>query len=393
MSEENARAPELSLRTVALLEELMRRHKPLMPSAAPPDVETLTRYLSGSLSADATRAVERSIIAHPSSRGLLRQARAALDEIQTLTWAEMSERAKTDDLAGTVAQAWLIITSERVTASARAHGWWGKRVWTEVRQKVREGVAEAAAAWAAFTSFGQQLQAALSQSRLAWARGRERAEGVVVVLPDGEVVVLVPIIAEVASDGALRVAVSVRTPTGDPSATVDGQPVHLALAMGEEVWHLTFGVIEGDRAEWNLPELGAALGLPVGQLLTDCLRIALGEWKEEQRVGRVPVLAEIVDSAGQPTTSHRAVIEFLSEPRWTNGQFEIAVALSRETRTTYRNHALLLDVIISTRRYQRIGAWRVSDWSDEVRTLTAPCPGSPEAIVPFASALRARLQA
>ncbi len=235
------------------------------------------------------------------------------------------------------------------------------------------------------------MKAALSLPRLTWARERERAEGVVVVLPEGEVVVLVPITAEVASDGALRVAVNVRTPTGNPSARVDGQTVHLALAMGDEVWHLTSGVIEGDHAEWNLPGVGAALGLPVGQLLTNYLRLTLGEWESQQRTGRVPVLAEIVDAAGQPTTSHRAVIEFLSEPRWTNGQFEIAVALSRETRTTYRNHILHLDVIISARRYQRIGAWRVSDWSDEVRTLTAPCPSSPDAIVPFASALRARL--
>lgn len=393
MIDEDVEIPALSPGAVALLEALMRRHKPLMPSAAPPDVATLTRYLGGVLSAEATRAVERGIVAHPSSRGLLRATRAALNELQTLTWAEVAERAKSDDLAGAVARTWLSIASERVAAVARAREWWGKRAWTEVRQKVREGVAEAAAAWAAFTSFGRQLQAALSQPRLAWARGREHAEGVVSVLPDGEVVVLVPVTAEVASDGALRVVVHVRTPTGDPSRAVDGRTAHLALTLGEEVWHLTSGVIEGDRVEWNLPGLSAALGLPVGQLLPDCLRIALGEWKEEQRAGRAPVLAEIVDAAGRPTTSHRAVIEFLGEPRWTQGRFEIAVALSPETRTTYRHYILSLDVIISGRRYQRVGAWRVSDWSDEVCTLTAPCPGSPEAIVPFASALRARLQA
>ncbi|MCS6862388.1 MAG: hypothetical protein NZT92_18960, partial [Abditibacteriales bacterium] len=375
-----------------LLEALLRRHQPLMVSP-PPDVEALTRYLSGVLSADATGAVERGIIAHPSSRQQLRQVRAILRELQTLLWAEVSERTKADDLTGAVAQVWLTIAAERVAAAARAPAWWGQQVWSDVRQKVAAGVAEAQAAWAAFAAFGRQLQAALSLPRLAWARGQERPEGVVVVSSEGEVVVLVPVIAEVTSHGALRVVVNVRTPTGDPTNAVDGQTVHLALAWGDEVWHVASSAIEGDRVEWNLPELGAALGLPPGQLLADCLRLTLGKWESQQRAERVPVLAEIVDADGQPITAHYALIEFVGEPRWTNGQFELAVALSPETRTTYRHHLLMIDVIISTRRYQRIGAWRVSDWRDEVRTLTAPCPGSPEAMVPCASALRARLQA
>lgn len=393
MSEENVRTSKWSPRTVALLEELLRRHKPLMPSAPPPDVEALTRYLSGALSTEETSAVERGILAHPPSRHQLRRVRDILKELQTLPWAAVAERAKAEDLAGTVARTWLAMTSEHIAAAARARAWWGQQAWTEVRQKVQAGIAEAVAAWAAFTSFGRQLQAALSLPRLAWARGGGRAEGVVVVLPEGEVVVPVPLVAEVTREGALHVIVVVRTPAGDPTTRVDGQTVHLTLAMGDEVWHVTSSVIEGDRVEWNLSGLGAALGLPVGQLPTNCLRLTLGEWKEEQRGERVPVLAEVVDAEGCPVNSHHALIELVGEPRWRNGQFEIAVALSRETRTTYRRYTLLLDVIVSTRCYQRIGVWRVSDWSDEVRTLIAPCPGSPEAQVGCASALRARLQA
>jgi hypothetical protein len=373
-----------------LLEVWLRKQNALTPpTAPPPSVATLTRYLSGALSATAAREVERGIIAHPATRSVVRQARAGLNELQSLSWAEVAERARGDDLTAQVAQAWLAVVAERVNAAPRARDWWRAQAWTAIRQQVAAGQAEAQAAWTAFVSFGQQWKAALSLPRLAVARGGEEQPIVTGDIPSGVAVVVT--LAEITADGSLRVIVNARDAEGRPSSALANKPAHLALAWSGEAWEVGFGVMESDRAEWNVPALGEALGLPEGQIPLRALRIAVGDIVPPASTERVPVLTDVVDTTGRLIAPFPAIIEFVGEPRWKDGHFTVGVVLLDEMRRRYADYALCLDLIIAPGRWQRLGVWRVSEWDAAVRTLTAPCPGSPDAGVSSAFLIRPRL--
>jgi hypothetical protein len=257
---------------------------------------------------------------------------------------------------------------------------------------VAEGIAEARTAWAAFASFGQQLKAVMRQPRLALARGVEEGQPTMAgELPSSVSIVLTN--AEVTNDGALRVNVHVRDAAGNLSDALANQPIHLALVLNDETWEVASTVIETDHADWNVPDVGTALGLPAGQLPAHYLRLTVGEPQAAIRSTTTQMFAEVVDAAGQPTRQNPVLIRFVNAPRWLNEQFTVTVEIPAGVRTDYRNHVLRLDVMTSARSWQNLGAWRLSEWSDSTRTLTAPCPSSPNADASTAFILRARLQA
>jgi hypothetical protein len=360
------------------------------PVTAAPNIESLVRYLSGALSDEAARQVERGLIAHSDARTLLRATRTEFQTLKRLTWTEVSERARAVDFTAQVAQVRLVLAAERVRAAPSARAPWLTQSWTEVRRQVTEGLAEAQTAWAGFLAFGAQWQAGLQMPRLAAAKSA--ASTLLPIagdLPEG--VEIAVDTAEIAADGALNVVLVVRDAQGRPTDLLADRPVHLALRVEGETWPLATGIIVGDRAAWNLPAFGEILNAPRGPLPATFLQAIVGQ-PEMSPPERQTLLAEVRDARGQIAPEHAVVLRLEGTPRWEAEQFIARIALPSEVRAAYPTHQLLLEVVISAQDSQLLGAWPVSAWNESSRTLTASCPGSPDVTLPFATALRAWLQ-
>jgi hypothetical protein len=380
----------LSAGTAALLEAWLRSRNALHPPASDaPSVELLVGYLCGTLAAPEARVVEQGLVAHPAARRQLIEARASLDALEAKPWQEVAGRAAASGFAAQVARAWLTILTERLGAAPRAADCWLTNGWMVVRRQVEEGAAEAQAAWSAFLSFCEQLRSGLRAPRLAVARGGERMLPVVAgTVPPGLRIVLTE--AEVAADGSLRAAIAAQDASGRASPAMSGQAAHLALVWSGEAWPIAASAFEGARAAWEVPGLGAATGLPVGELPASYLLIAVGAPAPAPRVDRQILLAEVPGPAGG-TAAAPAAIELLSEPRWQAGRFSVAVAVPASTRAAHSGRWLRLELVVSPAMRQCLGAWPLSEWGEDPRTLTASCPGSPDASLPLASFLRASL--
>lgn len=392
MNRRDPHPQKLTPEAMSILETWLRSQEALQPPAtAAPEVDQLVRYFSGALGTGTAHAVERGLTANASLRGQARQVRACLRSFQEQSWAEVACQAHGDELTAQVARAWLALAEERIRVAADVKELWLKAGLAAVRRQVAEGVTEALAAWAAFLAFGEQLKAGLRAPRMAMARGSEEAlVHVTGALPEGISLALNN--AENTPEGTLRVSVLLQDRQGRPSAAAEGQTVHLALLVNGEAWTIDSAAVQDCRVTWEVSQLGTVLGLSPGQLPPSYLRITFGEPEAPSSVERLSLLAEVVDAVGKPALAHPAAIDLLSEARWEAEQFRVVVAIPSLTRAGYPAHRLQLDLIISTHNRQRLGEWRISEFNDEPRTLTSPCPGCPDGTIPLSS-LHARLQA
>jgi hypothetical protein len=385
MSEERGEPRDLSPGADALLAEWLRRQDALrLPSVPAPEVEELVGYLSGALSGDAARGLESRLVADPDSRLRLRQARTALDELQALPWAEAARMGEGEDFGAEVARAWLRLAARQVSGVSRMREWWLSNGWSHLRRQASEAGGEAQAALAALRVFGDRLRAGLEGPSVAIARGGAGTPEVVGSLPSGLALALRE--AEVTGGGSLNVALEVVDPSGEPNGGASGTAVELALTRAGEAWPVARGVVQGARVAWELSGLAGFLGLPPGALAPESLRITVGVVEQAAASGsRRPVLADA--QGGRP-----ALVELEGEQRWSGGQLSLTVSIPAETRAAYPTRRLAVDLLVSTRGRQRLGAWPLSEWGDKPRTITAACPGSPDAAADVLSILRVSLE-
>lgn len=373
----------------AVLQAWVASRQPLRPPrAAAPGTEPLVRYLCGMLAPGAAREVEQGLIAHAAARARLREARAELDVLQAVPWAEMAERGRGDGFAAEVAHAWLGVVAEQAAAVPAARAWWLARGWAEARRGVEAGAAEALAAWGAVRAFTAEMVAGLRAPRAALARGESGGRVQVSGEPPGGVELSL-VEAEVSRDGDLRVVVAALDEARKPSAALSGRSAGLALVWEGEWWPMGGSVFAGERLQWEAPGMGSELGLPAGSLPVSCLRVVLspGEAPGEPRALAAPVLDERGRRLGVPAP----VLELVEAPRWEGGEFRAAIALPRATRAAYPDHCLRLELVVSPRSSQRLGIWPLREWGDGPIELVAACPGSPAAVLPVASFLRAAI--
>ncbi|HLK60234.1 MAG TPA: hypothetical protein VKU00_26970 [Chthonomonadaceae bacterium] len=372
---------------LALLEAWIQAQSPPAEAEAP-TLPMLVAYQSGMLDTDAVQAIESGLVWHRAARTLLRETRDALAAVRSMPWQEAAERAKSEDLIGQVARAWLALASAQVAEAPTARRLWQSEGLSTVRRRWEEGVAEARAAWTAFLSFGEQWRTATQWQPAAQVRGAEGNPHVVGTLPPG---ISLLAIAEIGPDGALRVTLSVRNASGAPDTALSGMTAHLALRYNQQNWPLASFRIEGDRAECILPNIGTALELPPGTLPADMLQITLGEEDAITDSLPLPLPAQVLDASGQPTDRRPALLQLWSLPHWEEGIFHLRIALPDAVRRSYADYHLQLDVVVAPRRSQRLGEWPVRAWGAEPLMLTAACPGSPTTTVAYAAILQARL--
>jgi hypothetical protein len=103
-------------------------------------------------------------------------------------------------------------------------------------------------------------------------------------------------------------------------------------------------------------------------------------------------MAEILDAGRQSAGRVPVPIEIHEGPRWEAGTFHATIFIAGPVRRAYTEYNLRLDVAVAGTARQCLGYWPLSDWSDAPRAVTAECPGSPNAAVPYAAILHATLQ-
>jgi hypothetical protein len=384
MTDERDPPGPLAPGSAALLESWLQSRA--RPRSAMPEPAALVRYLTGRLPAEEARAVERGLVASTAARRRVRDVGHCLEALKEGSWEEAAARAQGEGLEAEAAREWLRLAGAQVGAAAGARRRWRAAGWNAVRREVAEGAVEAQAAWAALGIFGQRLRALLDAPRLATARGVQAGLVVAGSLPPGTRLVVAR--AEADAEGALRIALAAEGEGG-----AEWLPVRVALGLGSETWPLAAGVIRRGRASWELPGLAAALGLAAGPLPPSCLRVSVGP-EAAAEAGGPPwsLLVPVVDAAGAPRREPPAAVELLSAPRWEAGEFRVEVALPLATRVAWPEHVLELRLGLSPRWAQRLGEWPVREWGAGPRVLTVACPGAPDAEVPLASLLRARLR-
>ncbi|HZT41688.1 MAG TPA: hypothetical protein VFA07_05845 [Chthonomonadaceae bacterium] len=393
MRRQEEELPGLTPENAAILKAWLQSREALRPPVLPaPTTTQMVRYLSGTLPIEEARAIERSLVSHPEARGHLRQVRAALNRLQIQPWADVAEQARQESADSEVTKEWLERVSTQAAAMPQARAWWLSQGWSAVRRQAAEGAAEAQAAWTAFLAFGEQLRLGLQQPRLAQARGGAEDRPVVAGrLPAGGRVEVLH--AAITEDGALQVTIALRDGNNRP---LSGEeiPAHLALVFEGRAWPVASTVGEQDRYEWMIPDAGAALDLPAGQLPPGCLQITFGEPAAPASAERQILLAEVRDAAGQPVPAPPARIELPEAPRWEAGKLMVALQLPAVTYAAYADYQLHLDFRAAPLGWQRLGTWPLRAWGEAAPIcLIIPFPGGPEGMLPDASGLRATLQA
>lgn len=420
---DNADSPqEIPTQAAELLEALLGVEAALKPLPSPPDTAMLVRYYGGVLSLAEARRVEEGLLIFEQARGLRRQVRETLRQAQSLSWAELSERAQGDGLIAEVARVRLELAVERVrTLSQRP-----ARVevpWEAIRREAAQGIREAQAALAAFQNFLTQVQFDVRHPRpaaaMGVATGEPRQTG---ALPSG--VSGLSARAELGEDGELRVGVTLRAKNKAALRAVEGQNVWLALSLREEVreplssgsasavaeapvsarslpderWPLAVSPLQAGEAVLRVPAAAEMLGLDPDSFPFERLLVTM-DVESLSSPSALRLLAILTDANGAPILRKGMplkpeVVEFVGELRWEAGEFRAEAALSPITQAAYSDFSLILDLVLTPDAPQRLGAWPIAAWKKtETLLLVAPCPGSPDTAVSVASALRVTLQA
>jgi hypothetical protein len=369
-------AEDLAPGTVTLLESWLISRSPESP-AADLSVGQMVGHLSGALPAAESRRLVGGLTRSPADRARLRQVRDLLGELQRLSWEAVHQRARGEGFPAEVAREWLWLAEESLQAAEHAPRYWLANGWERVRAQLEAGAVEARAAWSALQAIAGQI--AGGGPGFALARGGEQGDPRI----PGELPANLTAsarAAEVTPEGALHVAVELQDAAGRPSEAAAGQPVRLFLAANGLTWPLAAGVVEGDRAEWLLPELGSALGLPEGPVPAAHFRIALGE-APAPRARWIEVPARVVGDTGEETPASEPYATLATDPEWSAGRLQLRLALSAAARARYRSYRLELLLAVTPASEQLLGEWPISAWGDEPRTLELLCPGIPAAPV------------
>lgn len=352
------------------------------PDSSEPDLEQLVRYAGNAVSASQADAIVIWQNNSGEARSRMRALRRTLKMLQQTPLAEVAQRAGGQDEEAKIAHLWLSLLPQSQAAAPQFQD------WTELRQRARLGISQAQRAWAMFQAFGQQLKVQLQgRPDYAWARAAEdtpvQVEG---DLPEG---VTVEADARIETGGRLE-ASAVLLEDGEPYTQLSGRAIHLSLHLGEELWPLASTMWEGNRAEWHLPDIGTELGLPETTLPLNLLQIRI-ESTPLPRLERLWLDAEIVAKNGNAQEMPSQRLELLERPFAEAGRFHITFRWQTPFPTT-PDSRLLLDVLVSTQRWQRLGEWPLGDTNEAPITLTAACPGIRDRLLFAASELRARLQ-
>ncbi len=324
------------------------------PPASGPEDAVLVAYLSGTLAAAEAQAVERGLVRHTSVRRRLPAIAARLSALQAAPWAEVE--AAGDE----VARAWRALAETRLGTTPTVRSQWAAQGWEILRGQAAAGVAEAQEAWVAFLSFADQWGRERSVLQFAAARGAAVIPQDSGSLPPG---VAVTVEAAVEENGDLTAHLWTRDRAGFPSGALDSRAARLALASGGDRWPLAERVVRHGEAAWHLPGGGAALGLFTG-----------------------PVTGLVVTFGAPPVPAASAVrvlfagdaaarILLHGAPHRETERMHLTLALPALTRATQAGRRLVVSVVVTPGKYQRLGAWPVSDWGEEPRRVEAPCSG------------------
>jgi len=388
VEEAKEEAQPLSQDSAELLDAWLRSQEFAAEPDAP-DVAALVAYLSGALSADALRSVERGLVLHPSARTQLRPTREALRALRALPWSEAAQARQAEDLTGQVARAWLALAAGSVAAAPSAQRQWQAEGWNAIRQKIAAGAIETKAAWANFLAFGTQLRAAFQRVGPAVARSGWDASPLLWgdLPPD----IHLSLSTEVSAEGTLQATLTIQDSWESPSSRLAGTQIQLRFLVNGQTWPLADAEVVEDRAVWTLPAMGTALGLATGSLPAAYFCLVLNDAPPPLPADSLPLLAEVQDAEGKPTAPP-VLLELRSEPRWAEEKFHLEIALSGPIRIAYEAYQLRLEVAVFGNFRQCLGRWPIRDWSDTPRLLAADCPDIRDTAVPYASVLYAVLQ-
>jgi hypothetical protein len=381
-------APEVPEEAHALAAAWLRSSGVLEPTGPAPTPRELVRYLAGVLPAETARDVERRLTAYPVARRELVEARAALDALQSRPWGEVTPRGAGADLQAEVVRAWLEVVAEQAAASApaRARGWSGGVA--TLRAQAAMGLASAQSAWAAFTTFARQWDAALWMRGPALARGSEET-GPAVFGPPADRLTIELERAEFAG-GDLHAAARILPAAGAEPAVFEGLPCTLVLIFETEWWPVAVEPVRAGRVEWTAGGLGEAMGAADGRIPPALLGIGV-DAESLPEPARRPLLARVVDAHGQPAERDPVRLELAGVPRWDAGRLDLRLSVPAHARAAYPAAMLGLDLVVSAAERQRLGEWPLGDWDDAPREVRVACPrpgGGEAAGVPLAADLR-----
>jgi hypothetical protein len=323
-----------------------------VPESAPQDND-LVAYLSGTLAPAEAARIEQGLVAHRTARRRLVEIAEQLDALQARPWPAAS-------VDGIVA-AWRRLVETNLAASTSVRDPWQVGGWERVRAGVSAGQPELRAAWIAFQGFAAQWKRARSMPQWAVARGGSVAPA---LLPEG---VSLMLDAEIAG-GDLMARAEVCDAAGQASAVLDGRILWLNLAMESDAWPLAAASVRAGAAVWRLASAGTALGLSEGPLLPGDVAVTLNP---AITLGPTAVRSLAAASGKGPT----ARVELRGWPQIVAGRLCLTVGLPALTRKAHAGGDLSLSVAVTPTARQWLGAWPVTDWSDDPRPLEAPCPG------------------
>lgn len=389
MREPNQEPAEFSPAAFELMDAwLLSRQIPTEPVS--PDVADFVHYQSGAMGADKIRAMEAALVRDPAGRALLKLTRAELETIRRMPWSMVAKLADDRSLKGKVARAWMALTFGAVESAALVRESWRAQGWAAIREQAAAGALAAKTAWASLLSVGDQLRYTIQAAPPAIARSGSEAETRIEGdLPPGMVGALD---AEIDEAGSLIAALSIQDADGNVYASLDKSSLHLALLVNGQTWPLASAVVKSGKAAWTLSGIGRALGLASGPLPASFFSISLGEAAQSSVGGPVRLMTEILDAEGRPADRIPVPIEVHEGPTWEGGKFHATIVITGPVLRAYVSYSLNLDVIVAGTARQCLGIWPLSDWGDLPRVITAECPGSPDAAVPFAAVLHATLQ-
>ena len=409
MSEQNTQSAEaaaggamgLAPASVAMIERYLRqRHRP--PVWEPlPDEAALVGYLLGEGSSDALQTLERRLARDPSARALLRRVDSALESIRRLTWDDVvqlasADRTGTDTVVIQVARVWqrrlerqMRLSPASLSRYLKDFGGWSGSRGDDSQDENRP------LAWSTLHSALQQsLKPSVERPVFAVVRGARVHPGArsaiqVVGLPSHFSEVDVEM-AEMTQEGALQVKVNFRL-SAEHKTSVPRRPerVRLQLTAAGQEWLLGESMVSGQFAEWNIPQMGASLGIASGPL--DLSRLTL---KFGRALRRHPALdpASSVDRPAVPTTVTAAVIDsngrqnrtpsvltlpMPDAPTFQAGRLHLTIGLPSAARSALAAYRLNVDIAVTPERSQRLGSFPVNRWSDDgaARVLEIPWPG------------------
>ena len=151
--------------------------------------------------------------------------------------------------------------------------------------------------------------------------------------------------------------------------------------------------MEGSRVEWTVPGLRETLNLPPGGVPNSFLRVTIGEthYAASQPAANGLLYAPVRDADGATTRARPVSLELTARPQWSQGRLQVSLRIPESVVARYADYRLVLEVALTSRSGQRLGAWPVRDWEAGARTLTLACPGSPDNAL-FETPLRAYLE-